>query len=157
MTIELRLYEKSDGESVKKLFEEFVEYHSRIDSCFEKIEKHDECFIEYIESAEAADDQFCIVAVQDGEVAGYCRCAVEQKPPIYPKPSFGYIDNLCVSERHQRKGIGTLLVRDAVARFKAKGIERVECFYALGNPKSKAFWYKMDFKPFMEQMALAIE
>lgn len=157
MKITLRQYRTIDSESVKRLFEEFVEYHSQIDSSFKKIDSHGECFIEYVESFKDLDEKYCVVAVVNELVVGYCVSTVEKKPPVYPTPTFGYIDNLCVSNDFQRKGIGTLLFKDAVARFKSKGIERTECAIAIGNPKSTRFWRKMNFVPFMEQMYLSID
>lgn len=157
MKVELRKYETSDSESVKRLFEEFVEYHSKIDSSFRKVDSHGECFVEYVESFEGSSEKVCVVAVVNESVVGYCVSAVERKPPIYPTRMVGCIDNLCVSNDFQKMGVGTLLLEDAVARFRSKGIKRVECFVALGNPKSTRFWRKMNFVPFMEHMYRAID
>jgi ribosomal protein S18 acetylase RimI-like enzyme len=156
MNVILRQYRKTDSECIKRLFEEFVEYHSQIDSSFKKIDSHGECFVEYIESFEDLDNKYCVVAVVDDSVVGYCVSIAEKKPPVYPIPKFGYIDNLCVSNNFQKKGIGTLLFNDAVERFKLEGIKRIECFVALGNLKSTRFWRKMNFVPFMEQMYLSL-
>lgn len=153
----LRRYRTTDSEVVKGLFEEFVEYHSRIDSSFKKIDGHGDCFVDYVESFVNSNEKCCVVAIVNESVVGYCISIVERKPPVYPIPAFGYIDNLCVSIDFQKKGIGTLLLKDAVARFKSKGIERIECFVALGNPKSTRFWRKMNFVPFMEQMYLPLD
>ena len=157
MNVILRQYRKTDSECIKRLFEEFVEYHSQIDSSFKKIDSHGECFVEYIESFESSKDKHCVVAVVDDSVVGYCASIVEKKPPVYRISTFGYIDNLCVSNNFQKKGIGTLLFNDAVERFKSKGINRIECFVALGNPKAIRFWRKMNFVPFMEQMYLSLD
>lgn len=157
MKVKLRQYKPGDSESVKRLFEEFVEYHSKIDSSFEKIDSHGECFIEYVESFEGSNEKYCVVAIINESVVGYCVSSVERKPPVYPTPTFGYIDNLCVSSDFQKMGVGTLLFNDAVAKLKSKGINRIECFVALGNSKSTKFWRKMNFVPFMEQMYLSIE
>jgi ribosomal protein S18 acetylase RimI-like enzyme len=157
MQIKLRQYRSTDSDSVKKLFEDFVEYHSRIDSGFKKIDSHGECFIEYIESFKNSNKKYCIVAVVNELVVGYCVSIVERKPAVYLTPTFGYIDNLCVSNDFQKKGIGTLLLKDALERFKSEGITRTECSVALGNPKSTRFWRKMNFVPFMEQMYLSID
>jgi len=73
------------------------------------------------------------------------------KPPIYPTPTFGYIDNICVLNKYQKNGIGSLLLEDAIKWFKKKDINRIECFAATANIKSTSFWSKMGFKVFMEQ------
>ncbi len=156
MKVLLRQYKKTDSEDVKKLYEEFVEYHTRIDSSFEKIDEHGDNFIDYIDFFESSNEKCCIVAVVSGSVVGYCVSIIERKPPVYPTPTFGYIDNLCVLKAFQKMGIGTLLLKDTITRFQSKGVERIECFAALGNPKSTRFWRKMGFTPFMEQMYLKI-
>lgn len=156
MTINLRQFKEADHETLKALFEEFVEYHAQFDDSFKKIENHGDCFVDYVKSMKNDESKNCIVAELNGEVVGYCISTIEIKPPVYPQPAYGYIDNLCVSAFSQNLGIGTQLFEDAIERFKLKGIERIECMVALGNPKSAKFWRKMKFKPFMEQMYICI-
>ena len=139
-----------------QLYEEFVAYHSQFDASFLKIENHGEQFVTYADSFVGCSDKFCIVAEVDNLVVGYCLSMIEQKPPVYPNPQFGYIDNLSVSLKYQRRGIGAALFDDAVKRFKSLNIDRIECYVAMENPKSTAFWKKMNFRPFMAHMYLSL-
>ena len=153
----MRPYKKIDAPKMRQLYEEFVAYHSQFDPSFLKIENHGEQFVEYANSFLGCTDKFCIVAELETKVVGYCLSLIEQKPPVYPNPKFGYIDNLCVSSKFQRRGIGAALFDDAVKRFRSLDINRVECYVAMENPKSTAFWQKMHFKPFMAHMYLSLE
>lgn len=80
------------------------------------------------------------------------RLVIEEKPPVYPTPAFGYVDNLCIMESYQRQGIASKLVQHTKEWFVQKGITRMECFVATKNPTSTSFWRKMGFQPMMEQM-----
>jgi ribosomal protein S18 acetylase RimI-like enzyme len=156
MSTKLRKFEETDLETLKTLFEEFVEYHSQFDDSFRKIQNHGDCFVDYVMSMNNDESKNCIVAEMNGEVVGYCIYTIERKPPVYPQPVYGYIDNLCVSSLNQNMGIGTKLLEDAVERLRSEGIERIECMVAIGNPKSTKFWRKMKFKTFMEQMYISM-
>ena len=152
----VRKYSNNDSESIKVLFSQFVNYHAKFDNSFAKVKGHEELFLEYIDSSVLDDSFNCSVAEIDTEIVGYCLSKIEEKPPVYPDPTYGYIDNLCTLEGYQRQGIGLLLVQDAIAWFKTRGVSRIECFAAIQNPKSTSFWRKIGFKAIMEQMYFQI-
>lgn len=156
MCIEIRDYQSKDAPEVKLIFREFVDYHSKLDSCFGKVKDHCDMFIEYMESSIKTGQSHAAVAIDNEKVVGYCFSKIEQKPPVYPVPSFGYIDNICVLELNQKSGIGTMLFKDAIEWFRKNDIKRVECSVAVKNKKSTSFWQKMGFKVLMEQMILNV-
>ncbi len=152
MKVKIREYTKSDANDIKKIFAQFVKYHSELDDSFKKVKEHTEMFIEYVESNLSNDKHHCAVAELNGKVIGYYVSKIEEKPPVYLVPTYGYIDNICVLEEYQKKGVGSLLVKDTKKWFKKKNISRIECFAVISNPKSTSFWRKMRFNPFIEQM-----
>lgn len=154
MEIEIREYLKSDASEVKLIFAEFVDYHSKLDNCFCKIASHCDKFIEFIETGIEMNKDHVAVAKFNNEIVGYCISKIEHKPPIYPVPTFGYIDNIGVLSEQQNKGIGSMLLDDAVNWFMKNDIKRIECFAATSNIKSTSFWRKMGFNVFMEQLYL---
>lgn len=157
MSIEIREYKESDAEDVKRLFSEFVCYHSDLDEIFAKTEGHNQMFTDYIRSNIGNEKFLCLVAESEGRIWGYCISKIDEKPPVYPEPEYGVIDNLCVDEKFQKKGTGTLLMEESVKWLKSKGVKRVECFVAVSNPKATNFWRKMGFTTFTEQMYLNID
>ena len=148
----VRKYTSADSESIKELFSQFVKYHTKFDDSFVKVKGHENLFIDYIDSSITKESFNCAVAEIQKKVVGYCVSKIEEKPPLYPKPQYGYIDNLCTLEDYQRQGIGLYLVQDAIAWFKKMGVTRIECYAAIKNPKSTSFWRKVGFQPLMEQL-----
>ncbi len=142
----------ADMEQVRAIFREFVAYHALCDPSFVKVENHDGLFAAYAVESARDGRGMLLVALRGGEVAGYCLGLVQEKPPVYPDPSYGLIDNLAVMERHQHQGVGAALCVEMRRWFHARGVKRIEVCAAVRNPKSTRFWRKMGFEPYIEQM-----
>ena len=52
----------------------------------------------------------------DGEVAGYMTCLIPAR-----NPEVGLVEFVSTAEEHRRKGVGTALLRQLIARFEANG------------------------------------
>ena len=52
----------------------------------------------------------------DGEVAGYMTCLIPAR-----NPEVGLVEFVYTAEEHRRKGVGTALLRQLIARFEANG------------------------------------
>lgn len=64
----------------------------------------------------------------DDDLAGICTMtmrAPSENPCVVPRTR-GYIDVICVSKEHRRKGIATALYNEAVQRAKRLGADNVE-------------------------------
>ncbi len=57
----------------------------------------------------------------------------------------GYISHTAVSPAHQRKGVGTQLVKAALNALKEQGINKVNLVAFARNEKGNAFWESMGF------------
>lgn len=94
------------------------------------LDEHD--FLETIGS----EDRFCMVAIEDGEVAGFAICRVfgpESEPEVLGLPDCperdavlsshltGILDSVSVSPRHKGKGIGTEMCRECVEEMESRG------------------------------------
>ncbi len=152
----VRKCEALDLDGIKPVFREFVAFHAGIDSSFVKVEKHEELFTDFIRGYLDSETSMVLVAVRRDELIGYCIGMIQEKPPVYPEPRYGYVDNICVLEKHQRSGTGKLLFEEMMRWFKSRGTKRIEMFAALGNEKSTAFWRKMGFIPYLEEMYLKV-
>ncbi len=148
----VRRCETRDLAAVKDLFREFVEYHSAMDPSFVKVRGYGDLFVRYIEDNMNGENSLVLVAECGEAVVGYCLGQIMEKPPVYPEPRYGYIDNIAVREGYQRKGIGAMLVREMCRWFASRDLRRVEVFAAVKNPKSTSFWRKMGYAAFLEQM-----
>ena len=152
----VRKCEASDLDGIKPVFREFVAFHASLDSSFIKVEKHEELFADFISGYLDSETSMVLAAVRRDELIGYCIGMIQEKPPVYPEPRYGYVDNLCVLEKYQRSGVGKLLFEAMRNWFSSKGVKRIELFAALGNRKSTGFWRKMGFTPYLEEMYLKI-
>lgn len=147
---------ESDLPHIGRLYREFVAFHSALDPCFMKVGNHDEFFENFIRENLGNTTSKVLVARRKDLVIGYCLGVIMEKPPVYADPRHGYIDNICVTEEYQRKGIGERLFREMMEWFSNQGIARIELFAAIRNGRSTRFWRKMGFAPYCEQMALPL-
>lgn len=154
--IKIRPCTEEDLEAVKTLYAEFVAYHASLDSSFTKVKHHAGLFAEYIRENLKNEKSKMLVAETEGIIAGYAFGQIMNKPPVYSSPRYGYVDNLAVTESHQHRGIGEKLFNTLKTWFSEENVDRIEIFAALSNPKSTAFWRKMGFSPYMEQMYLKL-
>lgn len=96
------------------------------------------------------------VAESNGEVVGYCFCElIRQGSNIFHDNLSLYIDDLCVSEKCRRQGIGEKLYRYAVEFAKSKGCYNLTLNVWNLNPTAILFYEKMGLKPlkvYMEQI-----
>lgn len=90
------------------------------------------------------------VAMRDGRVIGTCSLLVERKF-IHAGGRVGHIEDVSVAASAQRQGIGTALVRHAIAEAKRAGCYKVilDCFDDLVG-----FYERMGFKPFNRGLRL---
>lgn len=156
-SIKIRKYKTSDAQSVKIIFKEFVKFHVKCDPSFRKLKNHDGFFIKYIDKNLKSNKAIMYVAELDYEVVGYCLGIIQEKPPVYKSPVYGYIDNIAVLEKYQNNGIGEKLFIKIKNWFKRKKINRIELFVVIKNDKSTNFWYKMGLKKSMEQLFIDLK
>jgi N-acetylglutamate synthase-like GNAT family acetyltransferase len=67
-----------------------------------------------------------------------CGCVALEPSP---KPGVSYLGRLAVLPRHRSKGLGRTLVRHAMARAKADGVERVE-IGLIAEDEALRDWYR---------------
>jgi ribosomal protein S18 acetylase RimI-like enzyme len=96
-------------------------------------------------------DVSCVLVAEEGSKAlvGYCLAALAKHPPVFDRRDYGIVFDLAVTERCRRQGIGERLYSTAEAWFADRGIRRVEVQVAVSNEISAAFWWKMDFNPYI--------
>jgi len=89
-----------------------------------------------------------IVAEEDGEVVGYVMCRIETGLPDFGLLGIakrGHVISIAVLPEHQRKGVGTALMKEAMASmrvYKAK-----ECFLEVrvSNKPAVSLYEKLGF------------
>jgi ribosomal protein S18 acetylase RimI-like enzyme len=148
---------RRDLDAVGDLWVELMTYHHRLDPRFGIPEDGRRQYIRHVAQALRDDNCRLLVAAVDGRIVGYLFSYIAQNPPIFPHPYFGFIADLCVTATCRRGGIGALLVRDALAWFKARGLHSVQLNVAHHNPISQAFWRKMGCSDYIDHMWMPLD
>jgi GNAT superfamily N-acetyltransferase len=90
-------------------------------------------------------------------VVGYVIAEMQARLPIYPAGRYGFISDICVTERYRRRGIGRALAERAVRWCSGEGATSVELFAAERNPVSGAFWSAMGFGPYLRMLRMDVD
>lgn len=88
------------------------------------------------------DELFC--AELDGEVMGFCAYAIMNN--LWQEGRISYIYAMVVDEKLRGKGIGSALIREAVAESERQGMKRVELDCGFPREMSHKFYEKLGFE-----------
>ncbi len=147
-----------DLEAIKEIWKEFIDHHKAVNSFFSRVDDAHEKFGEFALSNIRNKDKWIVfVACRDEEIAGYCMATIEEYPPLYENPKYGYIMDMAVSGKHRRNNIGTELYSKVADWFKEKGLLRIELHAVAANSLGLKFWRKMGFEDFMIRMSKEIQ
>lgn len=86
-------------------------------------------------------DKYFIGFFKDGIL-----CAVMDIITGYPDKETAFIGLFMLEKDLQGKGIASKIIKESCTYFKLIGFSRVMLGYAKGNPQSRAFWEKNEFK-----------
>jgi ribosomal protein S18 acetylase RimI-like enzyme len=98
------------------------------------------------------EDAFVLVAEDAGDVVGYIYAGVEGKDWMALRDSAGVVYDLVVGPSHRRKGIGRLLLEEALTRLEGLGAPRFLLSTAAGNQAAQRMFAAMGFRPTMIEM-----
>jgi len=90
-----------------------------------------------------------IVAEEDGEIVGYVMCRIETGLPDFGLLGIakrGHVISIAVLPEHRRKGIGTALMKEAMAGM--KGYKSKECYLEVrvSNTPAVKLYEKLGFE-----------
>lgn len=81
----------------------------------------------YLEAGMASSEGFATAAERGGKLVGFLMAVLDSEDGSYVLPearTFGYITDIFVTQQARGSGVGQALLRDAEARFRAKGLAR---------------------------------
>lgn len=139
-----------DIDRLVDLWAEHVDFHARLDPRFERGRGSEAGFAEYLREGIERDDFLLLVAELGGGVVGFLNGELSSFPPCFVQRAHGLINDMAVSPRWQRRGIGTDLLQRAMAWFGEKGAPTVEGRVLMANPLAMGFWAKAGFEPYMQ-------
>jgi ribosomal protein S18 acetylase RimI-like enzyme len=141
-----------DLPTIVALWSELMEFHAKLDPIWSRTPDAETNFGAWVRERLASDTGFTLLAEVDGKPVGYLLAVVGQLPPVFSTRDRGEICDLAVTASARRQGVGTRLVDEAIARFSALGLSRVELSAASCNSVSQAFWREAGFEPLLVRM-----
>jgi ribosomal protein S18 acetylase RimI-like enzyme len=150
----LRNARDSDFGTLRDLWRELMDLHVELDPRFTLSENADQRFFNYLETARSREDYRVRIAAVDDQPVGFAISCVLPNSPVYRARWIGYINDLCVTSSMRRRGIGELLVRDAVDWLRSNGAETVEVYVARYNEGAQRFWRRIGGREYLERLSL---
>ena len=89
-----------------------------------------------------SSQKICLVAEQDGEIAGLCIVTMKEKSGM-KEGTTAYIDDLFVNPDFRRQGIGKLLFLKAQTLAKHKGASRIDLKVWAFNRSALDFYHSL--------------
>ena len=134
MDIVIRSTEKDDFDAVYPLFEQLWPSKELNRDALKEV------FCRGVDSD--TDELFC--AMLDGEIIGFCAYAVMNN--LWQEGRISYIYAMVVDEKLRGKGIGSALIREAIAASNRQGMKRVELDCGFHREMSHRFYEKLGFE-----------
>jgi len=152
--IKYRPAKPTDIPGITALWLEFMDVHAAIDPRFPLSEDAEQKFQSYINQVLADQNAFVLVAEADSSLLGYCLARVSQHPAVFTKQTYGYINDLFVTSRQRRKGIGQALFEATATALYNRGIPDLEVSLVPRNEIASSFWRKLGFTLRLETLRL---
>jgi ribosomal protein S18 acetylase RimI-like enzyme len=97
-------------------------------------------------------DPDAVILVFDREQTpeGLCIVRIDRAPPILEETERAEITDLGVRPALRRRGVGRLLVEEAQAWVRDRGVARIEIQVAHGNREGQAFWRSLGYGDLMD-------
>ena len=146
-----------DLPAVAELWRELTTQHAAYGGSWQLAPQAVEQFRESLERTLASPQVFVLVAEEDGRVIGYVHGFVRANAVWFEERTVGTIVSICVSSDVRGRRIGQSLVGAAMARFREKGVKRVETLVAQGNRAALGFWEKAGFADHTRVLSKSLE
>lgn len=152
--VTLRTARDEDFPDLLALWRELMELHVRLDGRFALSDDADERFEAYVDTAIHRDDYLVRLALLGHHPVGFSVSCILPNSPVYRARWIGYVNDLCVTERVRGRGVGEVLVEDAVSWLTRSGAETVEVYVAAANAGARRFWRRVGGEEYLERLSL---
>ena len=135
---------------IVELWKELMDFHKERDKIFSRSVTGHERFADYL-TGHISKENSCLFVAESGEdIVGYCLVYIEKYPPVIELKEYCLVQDIAITERYRRKGIGKRFLKEAQRWYCEKGIHRVEARVSTYNKAARGFWAEMGFKPYLE-------
>lgn len=153
MSLSIRLAKTDDLEAVARLGAQLIALHHQWDARrFFAIEHPEEGYRWFLGTQLESSKAVVLVAIVDGEVAGYLYGTVEPRDWNLLLDEHGMVHDLVVDERFRGRGVARALLGEGMARLEAMGAPRIVLHTALGNAPAQALFESLGFRRTMVEM-----
>lgn len=144
----VRYADKKDLDQIVSLVIRLKKLNEEFDPLYTVREDIEEAARDYISKSFDREDVFILVAEDAGKIVGMIR--VEIRSRLFYQPIFeGVITDLYVNPAYRNKGVGTLLLDEAVKALRARGISIMSAEFPPMNKIAVEFYQKRGFKPLL--------
>ena len=148
--VDIREAVMEDVPAIIEIWKELMDFHKELDAIFSRSATGHERFAEFLTSNMEKEDSCVLVAADCEHIVGYCQACISNYPPVLIKEKYVEIFDMAVTKKHQRQGIGRMII-DALRRwYSDKDVDRMELKYLTSNKSAEEFWTKMGFKPYLK-------
>lgn len=148
----IRNFEVDDLVQVLELSDEVRQHHANLLRGYFKVQAN-ENEVEYFLDALKNEKVLVLVAVEDNVVYGYLRAEFMDKPYLV-KSKIADIDNLGVSSKFRRQGIGKKLMDAFVEICREKKIDEIRLSVYNKNISAYNFYEEYGFEPMQQKMVM---
>ena len=141
----VRQAEMRDLDRVAAMWIAITRHHEPLDPLFRMRPDADGELRELLRALMRDRDAAILVYELEGDIAGLCIIRIDHAPPILEETERAEITDLGVRPGFRRRGIGSLLLEQALAWARMSGIERVEVQVASANTEGQRFWRSIGF------------
>lgn len=138
-----------DAEALAGLWHEMAAYHAKCDPYWRLKRNCKGGYADYMREILGAPDKVVYVAHDGGRIVGFALAVIDKRARVFAQCRNGLIQDLAVTAKWRRRGIGRRLVRKCWEWFKGRAVRTVEVRAATANPLATAFWRRMGFEEYM--------
>ena len=139
-----------DLDCIAELWSAITLHHAHLDPLFRMRRDSDGELRELLRAVMRDRDAEIFVYDVAGDLPGMCIVRIDRTSPILEEVERAEITDLGVRESARRRGIGRVLVAEALRWVADSGVERVEVQVVRGNEEGQAFWRAAGFGDFMD-------
>ncbi|MEE2674070.1 MAG: GNAT family N-acetyltransferase [Myxococcota bacterium] len=139
-----------DLDCIAELWTAITLHHTHLDPLFRMRKDADGELRELLRAVMRDRDAEIFVYDLDGDLPGMCIVRIDRASPILEEVERAEITDLGVRQGLRRRGIGRVLVAEALRWVAASGVGRVEVQVVRGNREGQAFWRAAGFGDFMD-------
>lgn len=148
----IQIAERKHIPQILEIWRELMDYHAQLDPVFETRADGAKNWGEYLRGLMKSRESRVFIAIKDEELIGYSPCRIASHPPVLKLEHYCLIIDMVVKQKHQRRGVGTMILEAIYSWAKSIGLERIELQVVPKNEIGYYFWQKHGFVDYLHSL-----